>query len=71
MRPRPFSNEALIAEFTRIKGTGRAEEAIRIPHIRLQLIDSIRERLRRKPPTRRRHTEPTIDLKRRQANDID
>jgi len=71
MRPRPFSNEALIAEFIRIKGTGRAEDAIRIPHIRLQLIDSIREQLRRKSPPRRRHTVPTIDLKRRQANDLD
>lgn len=71
MRPRPFSNQALIAEFVRTNGTGRAEDAIRIPHIRLQLIDSIREQLRRKPPPRRRRNEPTIDLKRLQANDLD
>jgi hypothetical protein len=69
-RTAPFSNEALMAEFVRINGSGRPEDAIRTTQIRLQLIDSIRRRLRAKPAPRRR-TVPAIDLKRRQANDID
>lgn len=69
-RAAPFSNDALMAEFIRLKGSGRPEDAIRTAHIRLQLIDSIRRRLRAKPAPRRRQV-PSIDIKRRQANDLD
>jgi hypothetical protein len=73
MRPLPFSREALMAEFARIGGSGRPEDAIRIPHIRLQLIASIKQRLLANRAKRRArpNTAPTIDLKRLQANDLD
>lgn len=69
-RAAPFSNDALMAEFVRIGGSGRPEDAIRIPHMRLKLLASLREQLRNKPRPRPRPF-PTIDLKRRQANDLD
>jgi hypothetical protein len=69
-RPRPFSNAALIAEFKRIKGSGRPEDAIRDKRTRLALVASIKSQRQaeRKTPTPRR---PADDYKRRQANDID
>lgn len=70
MRPQPFSRDALIAEFLRTKGSGRAEDAILTPHIRLQLIQSIKTRLRAKP-RKRRHDPTAPDIKRLQANDLD
>lgn len=72
MRPLPFSKEALIAEFIRIGGSGRPEDAIRTPHIRLQLIASIKARLAAKRSQRPRPAaRPAVDIKRLQANDLD
>ncbi|MNS26114.1 hypothetical protein D3C72_580290 [compost metagenome] len=59
-------------EFTRIGGSGRPEDAIRIPHIRLQLIASIKARLASKRAKRTRPAvSPAVDIKRLQANDLD
>lgn len=69
--PLPFSREALMAEFVRLQGSGRAEDAIRIPHIRLQLIASIKARLAATRKRRRSTFAPGVDLKRLQANDLD
>jgi len=72
MRPLPFSREALMAEFIRIGGSGRPEDAIRIPQMRLKLIASIKARLNAQRTQRRRPAaRPVIDIKRLQANDLD
>jgi len=72
VRPLPFSRESLMQEFIRIGGSGRPEDAIRIPHIRLQLIASIKVRLAAKRAQRTRPAaNPSVDIKRLQANDLD
>lgn len=72
MRSRPFSKAALIAEFHRIKGSGRAEDALRDPQMRLQLVASLRQHLQATRRTQRRPSPaPAMDIKRLQANDLD
>lgn len=74
MSRRPFSNAALVAEFLRIRGSGIAEEEVKKPAIRKALIRLIAARLnaqRRATRKSDRHSHPTIDLKRLQANDLD
>lgn len=69
-RARPFSNAALIAEFKRLRWSGRAEDAVRTTRTRLLLLQSIKARLaaeQKAQPSPR----PADDYKRRQANDLD
>ncbi|MFC4435998.1 hypothetical protein [Cupriavidus respiraculi] len=61
-----------MAEFLRLKGSGRPEDAIRTPQMRLQLVASIEARLKGKRKTPAKLRDPNvIDHKRRQANDLD
>jgi len=61
-----------MAEFVRIKGSGRPEEAIRHKKTRLELIASIKARLQTaRKASPRPHDPSVIDHKRRQANDLD
>ncbi|QBY56133.1 hypothetical protein [Cupriavidus oxalaticus] len=61
-----------MAEFIRIGGSGRPEDAVCTPHIRLQLIASVKARLAAKRAKRPRPaTSPAVDIKRLQANDLD
>ncbi len=66
-----FSRADLIAEFVRVRGSGRAEEQVDIPAIRRQLARSLRahRRAHRKAPRPRFF--PAVDLKKLQANDLD
>ncbi|ARU23030.1 branched-chain amino acid ABC transporter substrate-binding protein [Ralstonia solanacearum] len=66
-----FSRADLIAEFLRVRGSGRAEDQVDIPAIRRQLARSLRafRRTQRTPP--RRRIFPAVDLKKLQANDLD
>ena len=66
-----FSRADLIAEFVRVRGSGRAEEQVDIPAIRRQLARSLRahRRAHRKDP--RPRFSPAVDLKKLQANDLD
>ncbi|MCP1173006.1 hypothetical protein [Ralstonia chuxiongensis] len=66
-----FSRADLIAEFHRVRGSGRAEDQVDIPAIRRQLARSLRahRRAHRKAPRPRFF--PAVDLKKLQANDLD
>ncbi|MGC5885705.1 hypothetical protein [Ralstonia pseudosolanacearum] len=66
-----LSRADLIAEFHRVRGSGRAEDQVDIPAIRRQLARSLRafRRTQRKAPRPRFF--PAVDLKKLQANDLD
>ncbi|WP_055325028.1 hypothetical protein [Ralstonia solanacearum] len=71
MTRRRFTRAELIAEFLRLRGSGRAEEQVGIPVVRRQLARSLRAHRKtlRTPP--RARFNPAVDLKKLQANDID
>ncbi|WP_405126742.1 hypothetical protein [Ralstonia pseudosolanacearum] len=66
-----FTRAELIAEFLRLRGSGRAEEQVGIPTVRRQLARSLRAHRKtlRTPPRARFNL--AVDLKKLQANDID
>jgi hypothetical protein len=74
MTARRISKTELIAEFLRVRGSGRPEEQVEIPAIRKKLARSRRAFLKtqaRTPRPRPRFDPTVIDHKRRQANDLD
>lgn len=66
-----FSRADLIAEFVRLRGSGRAEEQVDIPAIRRQLARSLRAHRRTHRKSPRPRFSPAVDLKKLQANDLD
>lgn len=66
-----FSRADLIAEFIRVRGSGRPEEQVDIPTIRRQLTRSLRAYRRTQRDAPRRRYSPAVDLKKLQANDLD
>ncbi|BCN09664.1 hypothetical protein RPSD_15490 [Ralstonia solanacearum] len=66
-----FTRAELIAEFLRVRGSGRAEEQVGIPAVRRQLARSRRAYLKTQRATPRASFSTSVDLKKLQANDID
>lgn len=70
-----FTRTELLAEFSRVGGSGRAEEQVDIPFIRRQLARSLRGHLRAQRRGRsmagQRDRSTAVDLKKLQANDLD
>ncbi|CAJ0740869.1 hypothetical protein [Ralstonia mannitolilytica] len=66
-----FTRADLIAEFHRVRGSGRAEEQVDIPAIRRQLARSLRAFRRAQHKAPRPRFFPAVDLKKLQANDHD
>ncbi len=66
-----FSRADLIAEFHRVRGSGRAEDQVDIPAIRRQLARSLRAHRKAQHKTPRPRFFPAVDLKKLQANDLD
>ncbi len=66
-----FTRAELIAEFLRVRGSGRADEQVCIPAVRRQLVRSRRAYLKTQRATPRARISTTVDLKKLQANDID
>lgn len=66
-----FSRADLIAEFQRLRGSGRAEEQVDIPTIRRQLARSLRAFRKTQRAAPRARFSHAVDLKKLQANDLD